>query len=695
MFEKKNINRIMIVQFGFFIVITLIIAKLFWVSVIQADYYREKAQDQYEKSMTLDPKRGRIYDRNGKCLAMNRRIKSIHALNYQVTSIDSLDSIFCEIFQHEPGYYKEKIGNRFGFVSLENRIEIDIASRIMDARINGVHCIDNYRRVYPYNEIGAQVIGFTDTDNKGIAGLELYYDEILSGKPGEIIMFSDASGKRNPLLSYGGENPKNGNDIHLTIDIELQAIVEAELEKGIKENKAAGGFAVFLIPKTGEVLAMASYPGFDPNNIGNSPKIAQKNRAITDVFEPGSVFKVVTYSTAVEDSGFCVYDTIDCENGLYQTRYKTVTDAHPEGRITMKKVLVESSNVGTVKIAERLDNNLLYNRARRFGFGSSTGIDFVGEVGGRLPHQADWSSTTPYVFPIGYEVSVTPLQVACAYGAIANGGKLMKPYLTRKIIDRHGNLKQRYNPIEVRRVMEERTDSILIEALTEVVDSGTARKAKIEGVKMAGKTGTAVKLNPDGPGYWAGHYIATFTGFAPANDAQIVGIISIDDPRNGIYYGGSVAGPVFKNILEKASNSGIIDIWKVDYTNLDTDAEDVIVPDLYRMKRNQAEKVLHDRGLKADFFGNGYIVFSQSPNPLAKIDEGGTVRVGLARNPIDLDDSIATVPNIYGITMREAISKLNSEDIKFRIIGSGTVEETDPKPGQAIKPGDICLVVCK
>ncbi len=692
MFMKKNISKVLYIEAGFLFVLFAIVLRLFYVQVIMAEHYRQIANIQHRERIDIPPKRSDIYDREGRILATNKRIEDFYAIKYLVTDIGKVDSVFCHHFGESRGYYADKIEKSSTFVFLKRGVELDIANQIIDLNLHGVEHQQSYRRVYPYGSCGAQVIGFCNIDNKGIEGLEKFYDDRLCGVPGQSIIFKDGKGHANPLLSYGGEEPIPGQDIVISIDIEFQSVVEKALADAVDINKAVSGFAVFLDPKSGQVLAMASNPTFHPEHIGDFPALYRKNRTITDVLEPGSIFKVVTYSVALEDSNFSTEDSIFCERGVYTTKYRVIRDEHEMEWASLKDVIVESSNIGIIKLAGMLDNSLIYDRIQQFGFGTVTGIDLEGEVGGTLHPLDTWTPYTDLALPMGYEISLTPLQIANAYGAIANGGWLMQPYLATEF-HQYGLTVEKRKPIKVRRIVDEDTDSILIETLTEVVERGTAKRIKIDGIPMAGKTGTAKKPRLDGGGYWQDKFIGTFVGFAPADNPQVVGVISIDTPQGKYYYGGLVAGPAFRQIVQRAANMGIIDV-QPDSSKLLCHSRNnsfVRMPDIRRMTLPQAERVLEARGLIPEVAGSGIHVTLQSPMPEATVPAGTIVKVVVDDIP-DLKRESREIPDIYGLSMRDAIARLSQAGIEFRLIGSGSVVETIPARFEEVKTGEKVLV---
>ena len=688
-------SKILIIEFGFFIVLFGIILRLFHVQIIRADHYRDLALAQYRTKIEIPPQRGNIYDKQGRILATSKRVEDFFVIKYLIEDCNEIDSVFCHYFEKPSGYYTKKIEENSGFIFLRRRVNLDVSNEIIALNMDGVGHQKSYKRVYPYGSCGAQIIGLCDIDNNGLEGLEKFYDDRLCGVSGESFIFRDARGNRNHLLSYGGVDPIAGDDIQISVDIEFQSIVEKELEEAVIENKAASGNSIFLEPKTGKVLAMASYPGYDPENPGQSSPVSRKNRTITDVFEPGSIFKFITFVAALEDSNFSIEDTIFCENGVFTNKWKVVEDTHEMGWSTLREIIVESSNIGIIKLAYMIENSLIFDRIQKFGFGTVTGIDFEGEVGGVLHPLESWTAYSDLSIPMGYEISVTPLQIVAAYGAIANGGNLMQPYLVTDF-KRDGQYFEKKKSIRVRSVLEDETDSLLIHTLAEVVERGTAKKIKIDGISIAGKTGTAKKARLDGTGYWDDKYIGSFVGFAPVENPQVVGIVSIDTPQGLHYYGSAVAGPAFKGIIQRAVNIDIVDIQPDSSKIICSKKESISIstPDVRRMSLAQAQRILLDRGFDVSVIGSGARVVAQNPLPETIVATGSALSLVLD-NPPDLSEKSLAIPDIVGLSMRDAISELSEAGIKFTIIGSGSVVATVPKAEEFVSFGETIVMECR
>ena len=695
MIGKKNIDRILLVGFTGALVWIALFARLAAVQVVYADDYREEALNQHRKKCKIQARRGNIYGRGGEVMATNSIAYSFHTTRKSVTNVDYVDSMFAAVLDYEPGYVKGRIeGPGHDWIYLARDIDPARARKLRVLESDSVFSDETTDRVYPYGNCAGQLLGFVNVDGNGQEGLELFYEHSLGGVNGEEIRLSDAGGRTYSLFRYGGRDAIPGHDLHITIDPDFQQIVEAELADGVDSCRADGGMAVFLKPSTGEILAMASYPGFDPNNPGESEAKDRKLHCITDIYEPGSTFKIVPFSALLQNNAVSLSETVDCEDGAWFYCNDTIHDAEPHGKITAKEVLVHSSNIGTIKLAERMAHDTLYSYARAYGFGSPTNVDLPGEEGGILHRPGNWSGMTPAAFPMGHEVAVTAIQVATAYAALANRGVLVRPYLLRSITDRSGNPVERTRPREVRKVMEKESAEVLCRLLEAVVDSGTGVRAQIEGLSVAGKTGTAQKVKEHG-GYYEDKFVSSFVGFAPVESPEIVGVVVVDNPRKWPHWGGWTAAPIWRRIVNKGFATGVIDIASSEpEKKIKLEPEYVAVPDVRRMTASQALEVITHRGLDADTMGNGGSVASQSPLPGRRVPPGSEVRLVLKKAGPGRSNKVE-VPETVGMPIRDATVEFAMANVRFRVIGSGIVKEQNPPAGELIDREQVCLLSCE
>ncbi|MEA3560265.1 MAG: penicillin-binding transpeptidase domain-containing protein, partial [Candidatus Omnitrophota bacterium] len=403
-------------------------------------------------------------------------------------------------------------------------------------------------------KLASHLLGFCDLDGQGLEGLELYYDRFLKGEVGWQYALQDARGEKIPVLEKELIPMVNGCSLILTIDEVIQYIAEKEVSEAVKKWKAVSGTIVIVEPSSGKILALANYPAFDPNSFNTADAGLRRNKAITDCFEPGSTFKIVTASAVLEEKLLTLDDKFYCEEGAYKMGSRILHDYHPYGWLTFKKIIVNSSNIGTVKVAQEfLGREGLHRYIRRFGFGEKTNVDLPGEIKGIIRNPSQWSKISISAIPMGQEVAVTALQLASAISSIANGGLLIKPSVVSEIRDENFKIVRSFKPIEIRRLISKEVSEKMKDILTAVIDEGTGKLAKLTGYTAAGKTGTAQKAEPGGKGYSSKKFIASFIGFAPVKEPVIAIVVILDEPRP-IHFGGFVCGPVFKKAAEKTLN---------------------------------------------------------------------------------------------------------------------------------------------
>ncbi|MCM8801226.1 MAG: penicillin-binding protein 2 [Candidatus Omnitrophica bacterium] len=535
--------------FGIFIIFFLIlIIRLLFIQFFHSEYLSKLAQKQHLQFVELEPRRGTIYDRNLNPLAVNINCDSLFAEPNQLLDKDKEKIIkqLSPILNVQENFLRERLYRDKSFVWLARKLNNVQSNAVRRLNLPGINFIKESKRCYPNGYLASHVIGFAGLDNRGLEGLELYYDRYLRGEKGYTFFLRDARQKKLDLLAERMVSPKDGYDLILTIDSIVQFIAERELEKAVKENNAKGGSIIVMDPHTGEILALANRPTYDLNEYTTATKDQIRNRAICDLFEPGSVFKIVTASVALEENKMKEEDRFFCENGAYKVASHTLHDHRPHGWLTFKEVVEQSSNIGVVKIAQVLGSQLLYKYIKIFGFGSKTGIDLSGEVSGIVKEPRLWSSISISVIPIGQEVAVTALQLVNAISVIANGGRLMRPYLVQEIRDRNSETIKAFSPVMIRKVISLETAQRMRDILIGVVKEGTGKLADLPDITVAGKTGTAQKIEPQGR-YSYSRFMASFIGFAPAHDPLIAIAVVIDEPHP-YYFGGVVAAPVFKNV---------------------------------------------------------------------------------------------------------------------------------------------------
>ncbi|MBI4335396.1 MAG: hypothetical protein HY589_01930 [Candidatus Omnitrophica bacterium] len=441
-----------------------------------------------------------------------------------------------------------RIRTKKGFIWIKRKISDEEARQVRALDIKGVEMIKESKRVYPNGHLAAHIIGFAGIDNTGLEGIELLHDKYLRGKPGFRLTNRDA--KRRSLSAKDEKflSPVNGFNLILNIDETIQNIAEEALDDAYKKYNAKGATVIVMDPFSGEILALANRPSYDLNRYSNSPSDAHRNRAVCDTFEPGSVFKIVTASCALEKGIVGLQDRFFCENGKYFIAGHTLHDHQSHGTLTFREVIEKSSNIGTVKVAQRLSRDDLYSYVRAFGFGQRTGMDLGGEMDGVTYPPSRWSGTTISALPIGQEITSTAVQLVAAVSVIANGGNLVRPWVLREIRDDRGETIAEFGPNTTRRVISEETAEKMRDILKGVIEKGTGTLARLESYTAGGKTGTAQKIEPTGV-YSHSKFVGSFIGFAPAGRPRIAIAVCLDEPRP-FYYGGVVATPVFKKVAE-------------------------------------------------------------------------------------------------------------------------------------------------
>ncbi len=537
----------------FFFLISLLLsllARLFYLQVLNFDRFSGIASGQHNKVLKIEPRRGTIFDRYMEPLAINLDVPSVYCDSRGVEDKEVTADALVSVLGVDRDTVLERLTRDKAFVWLKRKVDVEDARELRDMDLTGIHFITESKRNYPSDNMASHVIGFVGIDNDGLEGLELKYDALLKGKPGWRHLIRDA--KRRTVLYNEAESipPQNGFNIVLTLDSVIQYIVEEEIEKMAVRSNASGATAVVMEPYTGKVLALANYPGYDLNDFGKASKESVKNAAVSNVFEPGSVFKVITASAVLNEGIVDPEDRFYCEWGEYKVAGRVLHDYHAYGKLTFRDVIAKSSNIGTVKAAQKLGEAKLYEYIRKFGFGKNTGIDLPGEVCGISRPPGIWSRSDITTIPMGQGIAVTPIQLACAISAIGNGGYLVTPYVVERVTTWEGRTHREFAPVIKGQVLDSRTCETLKDILHRVVTEGTGRRADSRLYKMCGKTGTAQMVNPAG-GYYENKYYATFIGFAPKEDPLIAVVVIARDPHP-VHFGGSVAGPAFKGIAERS-----------------------------------------------------------------------------------------------------------------------------------------------
>ena len=532
------------IAFGFVIVVF----RLVEIMLLNHEKYVKRAETQQKIKEDVRVRRGIIFDRHGRELAVNLEVDSIYCDPMRVNEPEKSARALSAVTGKPMKVLLNKFSSEGRFIWIERKVEPKISGRINDMRIKGLYLIPDAKRFYPHGSLASHVLGFVDIDNRGLEGVEKQYDTTLRGIGRKIVFERDASGR---TLSRGVEMESKGNNLILTLDEGLQYMVEEELDKAIKEWRASAASAIMMDPSSGAILALVNRPSFNPHTLSDSNLSARRNRAITDCYEPGSTFKIIIGTAALEEKTVALTTLFDCSKGYAEVGKRKIRDAHRHGVLTFVEVIQKCSNVGSVMIGMKLGKEKVYSYARRYGFGEKTGIDLPGEVSGWIRPPEKWSGISIGAISIGQEVAVSPLQVLRAYSAIANGGFLVKPHLVSEILSPDGSTVWSFKP-ERKRVISDHTAETFKEILKKVTgEGGTAKSAAVEGNYVAGKTGTAQVIDPLTKRYSREKFVSSFVGFVPADNPRMAMIVVIYEPKGQIY-GGVVAAPVFKRISTNA-----------------------------------------------------------------------------------------------------------------------------------------------
>lgn len=560
--KKATTGRINIVKLATIIVAGLILSRLFYLQVWQHGFYKNKSENQIDKIITIDAKRGRIYDRNKVPLSITTPAKSVFANPREIKDPLMTAKYLSPILNIDQGRLLNKLQSRGSFIWLSRKASIEVAKKIEALKLEGIHFIDEKNRVFPHETLAADIIGFVGIDNQGLGGIEYKMQSLLKGKSGKLLFQGDP--RRRRLISGQTQiiSPSvDGKHVVTTIDHYIQYVTERALEKGVKARSAKAGQVIVMNPNNGDILAMADYPRYNPNNWQVSPSRVRKNSAISDIVEPGSIFKLITISAVLEE-GIVTPGTVMKVPETFLLYNKRISEAHKReedepDEYTASEIIQKSFNVGTSILAMELGKEKFHRYIELFGFGKKTGIELPGESAGLMRHHRNWNGLDNAMMSFGQAIGVTPIQMVTAISKIANGGLDIRPRVLQYTIDEDGTYRQG-SPIRKKgRMFRERTMRQVQEIMHQTVEVGTGQIVKIPGYDIAGKTGTAQKARADGRGYAEGEYISSFVGFFPAYNAEVVILVLIDTPQK-YYYGSQVAGPVFKEISE-----AIIDYYNI------------------------------------------------------------------------------------------------------------------------------------
>jgi len=674
------------------LVFVILMGRLAWIQFVQGEELKQKAEEVRMRDIPVDARRGSILDRNGNELVTSISVDSIYAIPKHVEDPRQAARDLSTILgMNEDKLYK-KLTKKSSFEWIMRKVDFEVSRKVEELEIKGIKTVEENKRYYLHESLASHVLGFTGIDNQGLLGLEKSYDEELRGKPGRIVVEHDAMGRETPGALHDYIEPVPGHNLVLTLDETIQYFAERELDKVIANYDPKLAVAIVMDPGTGEILAMANRPTFNPNNWREAPKeVWDRNPAIWYNYEPGSTFKIITASSALE------VGAVRPEDQFYDPGYVKVAGrnircwkAGGHGSQTFEEVVQNSCNPGFIEVGLNLGKERFYKYIRAFGFGNPTGINLPGEAQGILIPEKQATNLNIATMAIGQSIAVTPIQLITAVCAAINGGKLMKPYLVKEITNAEGKTVEKFEPKVVRQIISPETSAEMRMLLEKVVSKGTGRNAFVDGYRVGGKTGTAQVVGSGG--YVQGKYVASFAGFAPAEDPQIAILVMIAEPKGGIYFGGLVAAPVFQAIakdtlryLRIPETPGLErpkQPWEVQQPRVDVD-----VPNVINYPVEEAEKIIKSSGLNVQTSGEGNIVYGQTPRAGARVKSGTTVILEL--QPASGGDSgnKVTVPDLTGLTIKETANLL--EDIGLYLIptGTGLAAKQSVPPGSKVVEG--------
>lgn len=636
--------RMYFVAFLFFAAFLVVLVRAIYLHLSTNDQLQWIADKQYNARIPMSSRRGKIFDRNGAELAVSLPVPSLYADPVTVEKPVEVAKALSKILDIREEDLISRLKTPRRFVWVKRRVSYDTLKKVMSLNLAGIDYIEESKRFYPNGELASQVLGAVGYDSQALAGLEMEFDDVLISKKKTGSFKRDARGRLYSTPLGFGEQSDVG-EVYLTIDKQIQFFTESALRKAIKEFKAKDGVAVVIDPNSGDILAMANAPVFDPNRYSKYPIANWRNRTVTDAFEPGSTFKVLVVAAALNTGIINPESVYDCESGAYRIGDDVLKDTHGYGELSVQDIIKKSSNIGAMKIGFELGKEGLYKSLKKFGIGNSTDLDYPGEVDGILRDYKTWKKVEHATLAFGQGLTVTPLQMVAAFSSAVNGGFYFKPRLVTRIIDRDGKVISSEKSKVVSRPIREDVSGTIRYMLKRVVEEGgTGTGAFSEAYEIGGKTGTAQKVSPGGKGYAKGKYFSSFIGFAPVDNPKIVVFVGIDEPA-GLYYGGTVAAPAVKEIVERS----------LSYMGVPSAKS----PVMYTAEKNAGD---FEPELKFKEYGRKPI--------FEKNEEGKFV-----------------MPDLRGLTLREVLNATSAVGFEAETEGSGIAFTQKPQPGAVIAEG--------
>jgi cell division protein FtsI (penicillin-binding protein 3) len=643
--------------------VVAILSRLVYLQLFHYGDYLARAQRQQQRVVEISPQRGIIYDRNGHELAISTPVDSAFADPAEISDAEMVARLLSRVLGASSEELEARLAESKSFVWIARKLSPDVVARLQGLNLRGIYFQKENQRFYPQLTRAAHVLGYVDVDEHGLAGLEYALDKEIRGRPGRLLVMADARQRwydRREAAAGAGAN------VVLTLDANIQYIAEKELAVQIAQTHAKSGTVVVQDPNNGEILALANWPTFDPNHAGAATDDSRMNRGVSAAYEPGSTFKLITLAGAIEEGVVRPSDVVDCQMGTILVAGRLIHDWHPFGLLTAEEVLAHSSDVGAIKIALRLGAPKFYEHIRQFGFGQLTGIDLPGENRGLLRRVEGWTASSIGSVAMGQEVSLTPVQLVTAVSAISNGGLLYRPHVIREI--RRGRQVDAPEQPAPRRALEATTAATLRQMMEKVLLEGTGRPAQLIGFSVAGKTGTAQKIDPATGRYSLNQYVASFTGFAPVNNPAVTIVVMLDSPV-GPHHGGDVAGPVFRRIAQQV----------LSYLNVPHDLP--VTPQEETTARQQDHAPAPGKEVDRDAGEVRAVAVAESqPSasaaPTVALPEGEGI----------------VVPELHGQSVRgvtEVCSRLGLAPV---LVGSGIAVEQTPETGTRVPRGSRIMV---
>lgn len=645
------------------LVFVALVIKLFNIQVSNHQYYVLLAERQQNKPQIVKAERGLIKDRNGEVLSFTRDNISFFVDTRMMDSVktDSVASVFARVMNKPARYYENIIANGTRNICIEKKVPMDKALQLKKYVIDGMFSQEDYTRVYPYGSTASHILGYVNYDCKGVDGLEKVYDETLTGTDGRYVFERDVLGRIIAVDENLSKPPVPGNNVVLTINSNYQKILEEELRNGVEKYEGQSGVGIVMDPNTGEILALANVPDYDPANYSLFPSENRRDKAVTDTYEPGSTMKTIFMSALFEEGLVREDEVINTENGTFFYKNAKISDTHKYDKLTVREVLEESSNIGMAKLSDRLTSEQVYKYLRDFGFSNRTSVELPGETDGYLKKPASFSGITKPFMSFGYEISVTPLQMITAYSAIINGGTLYQPYIVKEITDYQGNALESNSPKKIRQVISGSVSNKMKSILVGVVEQGTGKEAQLQNVLVGGKTGTAQMLINNA--YSSKYHNSSFIGFFPADNPRIVCFILVNAPQVG-RYGGLVSAPIFRDVARRIIESDIS-----------------LVPGKKNIERksNLIESLVAD--IKSPVKTNSFANVGENKNEY--------------KRERFFNGNRTTMPNLLNQSLRDAIAQLTEMGVRYKIQGTGKIVEQSLEAGSPVQPGSVCVLKCE